>query len=691
MYTYKKGVDYIMPGIESKLSGLSEKEREIALKILKEMSNDGKSKTLDNIKYADYDEIPVDIETFLTDDRYLGIPWKDASGKSKVYPFWMKTLKELFPTNLDTSVNTFILSGARGLGKSEIAVGAVCTYLMYRVMCMKNPLDYYHIKKTEKIVFAFMNIKLALSEEIAVSKFQKTVQMSPWFMSKGKMTRRNNEDFWVPPEPISLVIGSQSDDIIGQPVFYAFFDEISFIRNQDIDKQKAKAIDMIDTAIGGMKTRFVFGGKDYSLLVLGSSKRSEKSFLEEHIKTKLESEKDNVIIVDKPVWEVKPKGTYKEKTFNVAVGNKFLVSQVVPESDKNIDAWVLRGYKILKVPVDLRAKFIEDIDRALCDYAGISSTELSKYISGAAVADIIDDNLQNPFTSDILRVGNAPDDRAQYYNFFDLKVVPRDLMSKPLFVHLDMSISGDMTGIAGVWISGKKPSVGNLPAKDLSFQLAFSVSIEAPKGRQISFEKNRNFIRWLKDVGFNVRHITCDTFQSYDLIQQLSAEGFECSILSVDRVDSDHICKPYQYLKSTVYEKRLKIYNSKRLIDEFVDVERNINTGKIDHTPNFHKDALDAVCGSVFEASKHAEEFAYDYGETLETMFISNDTENDAKKQISIDFEQELMRLDPLRETIAKSKQEPKKSENKTTNIDFGLGKRQEVYVPYVTDGIIVF
>ena len=92
------------------------------------------------------------------------------------------------------------------------------------------------------------------------------------------------------------------------------------------------------------------------------------------------------------------------------------------------------------------------------------------------------------------------------------------------------------------------------------FRLAFSVSIAAPKGRQISFEKNRQFIRWLKSVGFNIRMITSDTFQSYDLRQILANEGFNTEILSVDRVDSDRICKPYQFLKSAVFEKRLQIY-----------------------------------------------------------------------------------------------------------------------------------
>ena len=58
---------------------------------------------------------------------------------------------------------------------------------------------------------------------------------------------------------------------------------------------------MIDTAMGGMLTRFIYNGKNPTLLCLASSKRSDKSFLEEHIKTKLKSEPDNVMILDEPV------------------------------------------------------------------------------------------------------------------------------------------------------------------------------------------------------------------------------------------------------------------------------------------------------------------------------------------------------------------------------------------------------
>lgn len=696
------------------LNNLSEEERKIALEILEQFSKQGSSNIFNDLLYEDYNEIPVDIETFLDDNQYLGYAWHDAEGKSKLYPFWRERLKELFPDNLTTSVNTFIESGARGLGKSEIAVAIAC-YLMYRIMCLKNPIEFFHLKPTEKICFAFMNIKLALAEEIGVSKFQNTVKLSPWFMARGTMEGRTNLK-WVPPDYINIIIGSQADDLIGLPIFFAFFDEISFIRNQDIDKQKEKAINMIDTAIGGMKTRFIYKGVNPTLLALASSKRSEKSFLEEHIKKKLKSEKENVLIVDKPVWEVKPKGTYKEQTFRIALGNKFLVSQVIPDEDAT-SVWRDKGYKIIEAPIDFKSNFLDDIERALCDYAGISSSEISKYISGVAVQEIKNLEMVNPFTKEILEIGNSQEDKLQYYDCFDLSKVPKTMRSRPLFVHMDMSISGDMTGIAGVWIKGKKPSTDENQSKDLFYTLAFSVSIKAPKGYQVSFEKNRNFIYWLKEQGFNVQGITTDTFQSYDTGQTLLAKGYKYSILSVDKVDTDHICKPYQNFKTTIYEKRLEIYDSQVLIDEIIDLERNINTGKVDHPDGGRKDVCDAVCGALFNASKHAEEFAFDYGETIETTInISQSSSVGAehKKQVILQIEEEMKNLlDPISKHNQRIESQKPINENNQKNdakfiddksinndkpnnnepvykpIDFGFGTAVPYKPSNIRDGII--
>lgn len=449
-----------------------------------------------------------------------------------------------------------------------------------------------------------------------------------------------------------------------------FFDEISFIRNQDIDKQKEKAIDMIDTAIGGMKTRFINKGINPTLLILASSKRSEKSFLEEHMKKKLQSEKENVLIVDEPVWNIRPSSEYSGKKFNLALGNKFLVSQVLDDDD-DTQLWVNRGYKILQVPVEFRANFLDDMDRALCDFAGISSSEISKYISGAAVNEVKNKNRKNPFVKDIIEVGNGQDDTAQYYDFFNIENVDKNLMSKPLYIHLDMSISGDMTGIAGTWISGKKTSVDGIDqSKDLFYTLAFSVSVKAPKGRQISFEKNRNFIYWLKQMGFKIKCVSTDTYQSADFGQIIASKGYNYKVLSVDRVDSDHICKPYQYLRTTIYEKRVDLYDSQELTSELIDLERNINTGKVDHPSGGRKDMADALAGSVYMASQDAEQYAYDYGEDLDTVLNYNQittNQNTMRKQINVDFEQELQNmLTP--KSIQNAINEDKKNNNNYTS-----------------------
>lgn len=636
------------------LNSLSGEERKLALSILNEYGESGESATLSRLLRVDYAEIPVDIETFITDDRYLGKAWKTADGKLRIYPFWIETLKKIFPNNIDTEYDTLLESGSRGIGKSEIACGVVGAYLMYRIMCMRNPLEYYHLKPTEKIIFAFMNITKEASKKIAIDKFQKTVQLSPWFMSRGSMTQFENNPFWIPPAPLQIVIGSQSSDVIGLPVFYAFFDEISFIRNQSIEIQKKKATDMIDTAIGGMKTRFVHDGKNPTLLVVASSKRSEQSFMETYIKSLKEIKGDKTYIVDEPVWNVKPKGTYSDRIFYIGLGNKHLESIVIPD-DADIEQYRKRGYEILEVPVDFKDDARKDLNRTLCDFAGISSFSSNKFISAERLNDCVVGNIRNPMP-DIIEVGDGVDDTTEYSEFFNMDNVPKEMLPKPLFIHLDMSLSGDKTGIAGVWIVGKKPTSDGNPGKDLWFQPAFSFAVKAPYGRQVSFAKNRNFIRWLKEKGFRIKKITSDTFQSAQLQQELKGEGFDCTILSVDRVerlpgDSVGICKPYEYLRSAIYEKRVRLYDTKLLYDELVLLEKDNGNGKVDHPPKGSKDTADAICGAVYTASQFADFYAYNFGEDVNLVVDINDIDT-KEKQLTVDFEDELkLAMAPRHET----------------------------------------
>jgi hypothetical protein len=213
-----------------------------------------------------------------------------------------------------------------------------------------------------------------------------------------------------------------------------------------------------------------------------------------------------------------------------------------------------------------------------------------------------------------------------------------------------MSLSGDKTGIAGVWITGKRPQqAGNSdPGKELEFKVAFSVSVKAPKGFQVSFEKNRNFIRWLRDRGFAIKSVSSDTYQSAQIQQQLKADGFKTKILSVDRVDgATKQCLPYAFFKSAIYERHLQLYKDCELLtNEIVSLER-LSDGHVDHPANFSKDQADAVCGALFLASEFAEEYAYDYGENLETSLDVNAASSDdfRKHQMIAEFQEELTKI----------------------------------------------
>lgn len=652
------------------LENLSREEKEEVLKILDQLYDSGSSDAYNKLILEDYDEIPVDIETFLRDKKYLGSGLIDDEGRFTVYSYWINMLKNIFPDPLlPCQYHTLALTGSIGIGKSFVAVLCML-YELYRMLCLKDPYVYYGLQPIDKITFAVMNITLDASKGVAWDKMQQLLQSSEWFLAKGTVRGEINVE-WSPSKNIELIAGSLSRHIIGRAVFSAFFDEVSFQPNQDVEKQKEKAKALVNTADARMQSRFMKGDKNPTLLILASSKRTEQSYMETFIENKKKNESKTTYVVDEPQWVIR-EDKNSSRTFKVAIGNKFLASEVIPldATEKDIQIYRNRGFKILDVPIGYYETFIDDIDIALTDVAGISTTSSSRYLSGPRIAAIKNHELKNPFSNEILEIGNNPEDNNQYYDFFNMDCIDRTLLQYPLYIHLDMSISGDKTGIAGVWIKGKKPPVeGQPPSKELFFQPAFVVSIKAPKGYQISFEKNRQFIYWLKDNGFNIKGVSFDSFQSADMNQQLAGKGFDTEIISVDKT-KDNICQPYQYLKNTIYEERLSLFENNLLTEELLGLERNNSNGKIDHTPSGinSKDSADALCGAIWNASQHGEEFDFEFGKTLDTIVdVSEQTANtNIDKQIMLDFEDELKRA-----ANAFGNSLKKKDNNYT---DFGLG-----------------
>ena len=156
--------------ISQALQNLSDEEKKAALEILKQVAADGKSDLLDSLKYSDFAEIPVDIEEFLDNDEYLGKGiWErdEVTGERRctLFPYWRDTLKKIFPDNLTTKYNTLILTGSIGLGKTLVAVLCML-YLLYRMLCLKDPYSYYRMMPSDKISFSMLNITLDTAQGV---------------------------------------------------------------------------------------------------------------------------------------------------------------------------------------------------------------------------------------------------------------------------------------------------------------------------------------------------------------------------------------------------------------------------------------------------------------------------------------------------------------------------------------------
>src|SRR5262249_54104671 len=105
----------------------------------------------------------------------------------------------------------------------------------------------------------------------------------------------------------------------------------------------------------------------------------------------------------------------------------------------------------------------------------------------------------------------------------------------------------------------------------------------------------RSLFYKLREQGMNLKWISFDTFQSVDSIQILRQEVFITGRHSMDKTSL-----PYDVTKTAFYDGRVRAPRHKKALSEIVRLERDPQSGLIDHPPNFSKDCADAVAGVVY-------------------------------------------------------------------------------------------
>jgi hypothetical protein len=549
-----------------------------------------------------YTDVPPSIDEFVDNKDFLG----GMLGKG-LYSKWRHGLHQIYPNQFYSPFMEIILSGAIGTGKTTIAI-AGALYDLCKLTYLENPQEKFKLLKSTVIVYAVINATLKLAEDVLFSQLVEWIEFSPYFRTLANKSSGRTRF----PNGLDILAGSRFDQTMGRAIVGSILDEMNFqnrISNQ--------AYDNYNSIRARVESRFL--GKGGSLpahVWLVSSKSDQSGWLQTHI-DKVRTQ-PSVKVFEYPIWEVLvEKGIYCGKTFKVFIGDKTRDPFVVERPEQVIG---IEDALIIDIPVEYEQDFKNDIFRSLQDLAGCGTWSTMNFFSSSELIDECQLR-ENPVTREVITI-----------DFFDKKDLLIDYLkyheltmdSRGRFIHIDLGLKNDRTGIASTRFSGmvtmKRHDVltgKTLEVREPIYYTDFVMAIESRPGQEVPIYKIKNFLTDLRKRGYPIAGISADGFQSANLLQDLILLGFPAGVVTRSKgkttfkpgiVSTDRKRDAYDYFKNVILESRYSGVKHPILDKELrslIDLDK-----KIDHPLEGSKDVADAVCGSIWNAHINQDEYA---------------------------------------------------------------------------------
>ncbi|RLG76926.1 MAG: hypothetical protein DRO14_03075, partial [Thermoprotei archaeon] len=375
---------------------------------------------------------------------------------------------------------------------------------------------------------------------------------------------------------------------------------------------KGQVYEIFTSLLRRIQSRFMGSGGVIPGRIWVVSSESDKGAALNRLVTQYKG-KRGVLEVRASLWEVMPE-RYSGETFKVFVGSETRPPEIIDKH--NIKLLELEPDRVIDVPVEHYDDFKVDIHAALRDLAGFSTSSTyklfrlkHKLIEALTVTSIFPDEISLDFDDESDQIQNY----LLYPDYFQnplKKEVPR-------CIHIDIGLSGDRLGIAASFVSDFKERVTRDPHTfEEIVELVpvivceWCLGIKAKPGQQVPLYKVRQFLSWLTAQGYLVDVVTCDGFQSADMLQWVKKSGFTGELFSVDRTSL-----PYLTFRTAVYEGTLVMPKNEILKKELLELELTPDGKKVDHPEKFEdgekgtKDIADAVCGSGCVARERADSY----------------------------------------------------------------------------------
>jgi len=465
----------------------------------------------------------------------------------------------------------YLLFWGEGSGKDFICV-RIILYTAYFLMCLRSPQKYFNFAETEPIDLVNVSLSGHHAKDVFFVRLTHAIKnvINPatgnnWFEEKG-MDLRTNKDVQTTKITFKKIITAWSLNSLsytgeGKNILLAVFDEVG-----EFKPNKAK--ELYQNLWYTAESRW--GNKDKApfRIILISYLRDENDFMNFH----WEETKDDPKIFRsrKCTWEVRPDKTREDFKRAFEKNPEESLRRFANELSGSMgNSFITYRERIREnINTTRTSPFIDNVLKT-SDLNELQLCAWFKPYSVKALDDLIN-RTDLTREQEILRNRlKAQHGDTQYYIHINLakRLDGGDCLGFAMAHPYNLNPNDDDTG-RGVYL-------------DLVMQL------KGKDGKEVDFEKIRQFIYKLQDRGFPIGKVTLDGYQSVDMIQLLNKRNILAEQLSVDKNDS-----AYQTLKELIYSKRLDYYEYKVLLRELEELKR-IENGKIDHPDISRKRALE--------------------------------------------------------------------------------------------------
>jgi hypothetical protein len=547
------------------------------------------------LKYPHFKERPASLVEF------LGADYLDLKGTVRL------AIQDVLSDIMGQEVNPWnptvyplaIVTGGIGIGKTTIA-SIVLPYLVHWTLCLRDPHDFFGMMPGSRIAFMQMSTSEDQAAQVVFGDIKARIEHSPWFQMHPPSSKFTKQFRWI-EEDIWIIPGDSAETTFeGYNILGGILDEAD---SHKVTDTKDYADQGFETISNRMSSRFDDKG---FVLIIGQMKRATGFAARKFAEFQRRAD---AYAVRMTIWEARGDAHYvchKEgphpENLKLKAGkdcgqvHKFwfdpIRKQILPDVIGR-DRFAKGERTLMNIPTVYRIPFEQNPEKALKDLAGIPPKVGDAFISlDYKITEAIERWQQTGDASPVL-----PDGRiAPWFKCLD---------PLPRAIHVDIGYAseGDALGIAMGHVRQMIDVEGELKPYIV---IDFIMRMSAPAGGEIFLGNMRRVIYELRDkLGFKIRSVSFDGFQSQDTIQQLRKRRFKTDYLSIDKQKL-----PYEDLREAIYEDRIelpplmcKFRPEDTELTSIIEKELSelIDTGpKIDHPEYGSKDVADAIAGVTY-------------------------------------------------------------------------------------------